>query len=112
MSGVCIICEGSQEDVQFQEFSPICQECVSRLVSQYDVEYSPPKKRFQLEGYLSLLLAIRRQSESDGELNVFERNWIRATPWDQILTAIYNSVAVSKEISMDLRSMVSHIKGL
>lgn len=106
----CVICESSQEE--FQKFSPICRECVSRLVSQYDVEYSPPKRRFQSEGYLSLLLAIRRQSESDGELNVFERNWIQTTPWDQILVDVYNSVAISEEISMDLQSMVSQIKGL
>lgn len=108
---VCIICEVSQEESQFPD-GPICRSCVACLVRSYGVEYAPPERLSQMESYLSLLLAIRKQSEVDGELMVFEKNWLYCSPWNQIIGSVRDAVDVSEAVSNELQIIVSQIEGI
>lgn len=109
---ICIICEVSQEDSQFPNYGPICLDCISCLVKLYGVEYAPPKRQSQVEAYLALLLAIRKQAESDGELQMFEKNWLYCSPWNQIIGSVRDVVDISEAVSNELQLLVSQIEGI
>lgn len=106
---ICIICEILQEDSQFSDDGPICRSCVTCLVKSYGVEYTPPKKWSRMESYLSLLLAIRKQSELDKELDVFEKNWLYSSPWNQVFSAVQDAIIVSDGVSNNVDFILSQI---
>lgn len=117
---ICIICETLREDSQFPDYGPICCGCVACLVKSYGVDYSPPKRLSRMDSYLALLLAIRKQSELDEELEVFEKNWLCSSPWNQIFNAVQDAVIVSDSVpnnvvdyvlSQMAESWYTHIEG-
>jgi len=102
--GVCIICENYKDESQFSIESPVCKTCANKIVELYGVEYAPPKRKPIIQAHLSLLLAIRKRAVDDKDLEGFERHWIYASPWNQIMEAVKYSVAVAGEFrnSVDL----------
>lgn len=88
----CCICEVDQPDDSFQEGSPICRDCVSKLIKIYEVEYSPPVRHSRLQACLGLIAAVRERAIAAGELEDFEEYWVDSTPWNQILHLVYEEL--------------------
>lgn len=94
----CIICEGLLKDSEFAEDSPVCRLCVTRLYTEYDIEFSPPERKTPKEALVNLVLAIKSQAEKDeeigystkydkklgGPLASWKHNWLESSPWKQL----------------------------
>lgn len=110
--GVCITCANYRDEKQFSIGSPICKLCVNKLVELHGVNYVPPKKKPIIQAHLSLLLAIRKQAIQEKDLEGFEKNWLYASPWNQIMEAIKHSAVVRDEFRNTVDLLLSEADGL
>jgi hypothetical protein len=59
-------------------------ECVEKIETDYDVEYSEPERVTKLEAYINLLAASREIAVEDGELGEWEDVFLMSSEWNVI----------------------------
>ncbi len=88
----CVLCHCEKNSRLFPAGSPICRRCIDRLRTDYDVDYAPPEKVTQLEGFIRLLKASRKQAIEDEALPEWESVFLESPRWKMVWTLLKESV--------------------
>jgi reverse gyrase len=101
----CPVCEGFLEETRFQNGSPICRICKTRLREE-EINYGLSERYTIRQAYTNLIIAIREQAEEDGELDEWQEFWLHGEPWSHVWELLQTTIEQT-EIQADAYSMAT-----